>query len=53
MPKSDFRDGIIRIGKKAAMDLRDDEADRWFDMIGESPTACLLKLYAQVCTYYI
>ncbi|TRY70349.1 hypothetical protein TCAL_02438 [Tigriopus californicus] len=53
VPKSDFRDGIIRIGKKAAMELRDDEADRWFDMIGESPTACLLKLYAQVCRHYL
>eukprot|EP00095_Tigriopus_kingsejongensis_P006785 maker-scaffold794_size96255-snap-gene-0.18 protein:Tk06785 transcript:maker-scaffold794_size96255-snap-gene-0.18-mRNA-1 annotation:"thyroid hormone receptor-associated" len=53
VPKTDFRDGIIRIGKKAAAELRDESTDAWFDLIGESPAACLLKLYAQVCRYYL
>jgi hypothetical protein len=39
---------ILKVGKMAANKLSNDEADRWFDLIGDFPTAALLKLYSQV-----
>lgn len=40
--------GILRVGKKYAEKLANDPADPWFEMLGESSTALLLKLYSQV-----
>ncbi len=42
------RDGILRVGKMAANKLSNGESERWFDLIGDFPTAALLKLYSQV-----
>jgi hypothetical protein len=36
------------VGKTAANKLSNDGAERWFDLIGDFPTASLLRLYSQV-----
>ena len=43
-------DGILKVGKKAAEKLSNDEAEQWFDLIGDSATASLVRLYSQVGT---
>lgn len=48
-----LRDGIMRVGKKAAKILADQPVDEWFNLIGESPVALKLKLYAQVCKHHL
>ena len=40
--------GVLKVGKKYAEKLTNEAADPWFEMIGESSTALLLKLYSQV-----
>ena len=40
--------GVLKVGKKYADKLTNETADPWFEMIGESSTALLLKLYSQV-----
>ncbi len=42
------RDGILKVGKLAANKISNSETQRWFDLIGDFPTAALLKLYSQV-----
>jgi hypothetical protein len=46
-----LRDGILKVGKKYADKLTNENADPWFEMIGESSSALLLKLYSQVRTH--
>ena len=36
------------MGKKYAEKVQSEQCDPWFEMIGESSTALLLKLYSQV-----
>jgi hypothetical protein len=43
-----LRDGILRVGKTAALKLAKEPVDEWFSLLGDSSTAGLLKLYAQV-----
>ena len=43
-----LRDGILKVGKKKAEKLANTETDRWFELIGDSATATLIKLYSQV-----
>jgi mediator of RNA polymerase II transcription subunit 13 len=45
-----LRDGILRVGKTAAVKLSKEPLDEWFSMLGDNPTTNLLKLYAQVST---
>ena len=44
--------GVLKVGKKYADKLTNETVDPWFEMIGESSTALLLKLYSQVCFFY-
>jgi mediator of RNA polymerase II transcription subunit 13 len=46
-----LRDGILRVGKTAAVKLAKEPVDEWFTMLGDNPTTNMLKLYAQVSTY--
>ena len=46
-----LRDGILKVGKSVAAKVTNEEPERWFDLIGEYPTASLLKLYSQVERY--
>ncbi|XP_074640708.1 mediator of RNA polymerase II transcription subunit 13-like [Tubulanus polymorphus] len=48
-----LRDGILRVGKKAAKKLAGYEVDDWFMNLGSSPTAHRLRLYAQACRYHL
>ena len=48
-----LRDGILKVGKKKAEKLANTETDRWFELIGDSATATLIKLYSQVCRHYL
>ena len=43
-----LRDGILKVGKKQAEKLANEDTEQWFDLIGDSPTASLVKLYSQV-----
>jgi hypothetical protein len=43
--------GVLKVGKKYADKLTNETVDPWFEMIGESSTALLLKLYSQVCVF--
>jgi hypothetical protein len=44
-----LRDGILRVGSSLASKLESEpEVDEWFQCIGESQNAHLLKLYAKV-----
>ena len=44
--------GVLKVGKKYADKLTNETVDPWFEMIGESSTALLLKLYSQVCVFW-
>ena len=44
--------GVLKVGKKYADKLTNETVDPWFEMIGESSTALLLKLYSQVCGFF-
>lgn len=44
----EHREGIFRVGKAEATRMANKETERWFDLIGDFPTASLLKLYSQV-----
>ncbi|RUS84802.1 hypothetical protein EGW08_007417 [Elysia chlorotica] len=46
-----LRDGILRVGKQAAVKLMDEPVEDWFNLIGDTPLASKLKLYAQVCKH--
>ena len=48
VPFTGLRDGILRVGKNSASKVADLEAERWFELIGDFPSAALLKLYSQV-----
>lgn len=48
-----LRDGILRVGSGAAMKLAKEPIDDWFSMLGDSPTANMLRLYAQVCRHHL
>lgn len=43
-----LRDGILRVGSKAAVKLAKEPVDEWFTMLGDNSTTNMLKLYAQV-----
>lgn len=43
-----LRDGILRVGKTAAVKLAKEPVDEWFTLLGDSTTTNMLKLYAQV-----
>ena len=50
-----LRDGILQVGKKRAAKDVDangsaDKQEEWFDSLGDSPMAALLRLYSQVRT---
>ena len=50
-----LRDGILQVGKKRAAKEVDangsgDKQEQWFDSLGDSPMAALLRLYSQVRT---
>jgi mediator of RNA polymerase II transcription subunit 13 len=49
-PIKALRDGILKVGKRAAEKLSNEETEHWFDLIGDSPTASLVRLYSQVRT---
>ncbi|GFR59275.1 mediator of RNA polymerase II transcription subunit 13, partial [Elysia marginata] len=46
-----LRDGVLRVGKQAAAKLMDEPVEDWFNLIGDTPLASKLKLYAQVCKH--
>ena len=48
-----LRDGILRVGRSAATKLANDPVDDWFNNIGDSSIANLLRLYAKVCRYFL
>ena len=48
-----IRDGLLRVGKKAAQKLGEQEVDEWFKYIGESPVANKIRLYAQACRHHL
>ncbi|XP_052125419.1 mediator of RNA polymerase II transcription subunit 13-like isoform X1 [Frankliniella occidentalis] len=48
-----LRDGILRVGSSAAMKLGKEPIDDWFKMLGDTPTANMLRLYAQVCRHHL
>ncbi|XP_046680000.1 mediator of RNA polymerase II transcription subunit 13 isoform X3 [Homalodisca vitripennis] len=48
-----LRDGILRVGNKAAIKLAKEPVDEWFTMLGDNSTTNMLKLYAQVCRYHL
>ncbi|RZF40528.1 hypothetical protein LSTR_LSTR000407 [Laodelphax striatellus] len=48
-----LRDGILRVGKTAALKLAKEPVDEWFTMMGENATTTMLKLYAQVCRHHL
>ncbi|XP_071946449.1 mediator of RNA polymerase II transcription subunit 13-like isoform X2 [Antedon mediterranea] len=53
VPIPKLRDGIYRVGKKAASKLHRESVDGWFTQIGTHPDAPKLKLYAQVCKHHV
>lgn len=44
-----LRDGILRVGKGSKAKLSGEPPDDWFNVIGDSKTSEMIKLYAQVC----
>ena len=48
-----LRDGFLKVGKKYADKLVNEQADPWFENIGESSTSMLLKLYSLVIIYFL
>lgn len=48
-----LRDGILRVGSKAALKLGKEPVDEWFTMLGDNSTTNMLKLYAQVCRHHL
>lgn len=48
-----LRDGILRVGKNAKTKLANEPVEEWFTLLGESDTAEMLKLYAQVNMSYL
>ncbi|KAG8224142.1 hypothetical protein J437_LFUL005476 [Ladona fulva] len=48
-----LRDGILRVGKTAALKLAKEPVDDWFNLLGENYTSNMLKLYAQVCRHHL
>ncbi|KAF4532541.1 hypothetical protein B566_EDAN010833 [Ephemera danica] len=48
-----LRDGILRVGKTAAVKLAKEPVDEWFNLLTEGPTTNMLKLYAQVCRHHL
>lgn len=48
-----LRDGIMKVGTKLAGKLEEVESDEWFNAIGDSENATLLKLYSKVCRHYL
>ncbi|PSN30681.1 hypothetical protein C0J52_20854 [Blattella germanica] len=48
-----LRDGILRVGKTAALKLAKEPVDEWFTVLGDNLTTNMLKLYAQVCRHHL
>ncbi|XP_031353032.1 mediator of RNA polymerase II transcription subunit 13 isoform X2 [Photinus pyralis] len=48
-----LRDGILRVGKAAKAKLGNEPVEDWFNLLGESETTDMLKLYAQVCKHHL
>ncbi|KAK9512984.1 hypothetical protein O3M35_001282 [Rhynocoris fuscipes] len=48
-----LRDGILRVGKTAALKLANEPLDDWFSLLGDNNTSNMLKLYAQVCRHHL
>ncbi|XP_014240238.1 mediator of RNA polymerase II transcription subunit 13 isoform X2 [Cimex lectularius] len=48
-----LRDGILRVGKSAALKLAKEPLDDWFSLLGDNNVSNMLKLYAQVCRHHL
>lgn len=48
-----LRDGILRVGKTAAVKLAKEPLDDWFSNLSDTYQANMLKLYAQVCRHHL
>lgn len=48
-----LRDGILRIGKTSAQKVAQEPVEDWFNLIGDTPMAAKLKLYAQVLKHLL
>ncbi|KAK7490637.1 hypothetical protein BaRGS_00018054 [Batillaria attramentaria] len=48
-----LRDGILRIGKNSAQKVAQEPVEDWFNLIGDTPMAAKLKLYAQVLKHLL
>eukprot|EP00096_Caligus_rogercresseyi_P001989 TRINITY_DN1357_c0_g1_i1.p1 TRINITY_DN1357_c0_g1~~TRINITY_DN1357_c0_g1_i1.p1 ORF type:complete len:1138 (-),score=389.25 TRINITY_DN1357_c0_g1_i1:403-3405(-) len=48
-----LQDGVLKVGRSAAVKLADSDIEEWFRLIGDSHIAALLKLYAQVCRHFL
>lgn len=48
-----LRDGILRVGKTAAVKLAKEPLDEWFSNLTDTYQANMLKLYAQVCRHHL
>lgn len=48
-----LRDGILRVGRTMLQKLGEQDVDEWFKLLGDSPVAAKLKLYAQTCKHYL
>jgi mediator of RNA polymerase II transcription subunit 13 len=48
-----LRDGIMRIGKDVAQRVMHESVDDWFNLIGDTPMAHKLKLYAQILKHLL
>ncbi|CAB4058261.1 MED13 [Lepeophtheirus salmonis] len=48
-----LKDGVLKVGRSAAVKLADSDVEEWFRLIGDSHIAALLKLYAQVCRHFL
>ncbi|XP_025089778.1 mediator of RNA polymerase II transcription subunit 13-like isoform X2 [Pomacea canaliculata] len=53
VPIKPLRDGILRIGRNAAQKVLHESVDDWFNLLGDTPVAAKLKMYAQVCKHLL
>ncbi|XP_076453407.1 mediator of RNA polymerase II transcription subunit 13-like [Babylonia areolata] len=47
VPIKTLRDGVLRMGKTTAQKVSEEVVDDWFSLLGDSPIAAKLKMYAQ------
>ncbi|ROT72136.1 Mediator of RNA polymerase II transcription subunit 13 [Penaeus vannamei] len=48
-----LRNGIMRISKTAASKVANEPLEEWFSLLGDSHVSTNLKVYAQVCRYWL